>query len=333
MTVTLGRLEGLDVRDVWKSEPRDFTAWLSEAENLSLLGDALGLRLELEARERSVGPFSADLVAKDPDQGLTIIIENQLEPTDHRHLGQIITYAAGVQANAVVWIAPEFREEHRAAIDWLNSASIPGFDFFAVQIEAYRIADSLPAARFAIISKPNSWVKRASEARRQAEGELSEGKQRWSEYWGRLKVAAASRFPAVTERATATGNWQPIVSISKSPELWFAFNLTAPKGGLRVELYIDGSLAKSAFRALETEAASIQAQIVDELIWELTPNARASRVCLYMPEATGADHTQPAQQYEWLVTTAPRFISTLRPFIDRLSAADLSARDQAATEG
>jgi hypothetical protein len=289
--------------------------------------------LELEARERSVGPFSADIVARDPGNNLTIVIENQLESTDHKHLGQIITYAAGVQANAIVWIAPEFRDEHRAAIDWLNQASTSGFDFFAVQIEAYRIGDSLPAPRFNIVSKPNSWVKRAGEARRQAEGELSEGKQRWSGYWSGLKAAAGNRFPALSERATATGNWQPIVSISKSRDLYFAFNLTAPRGGLRVELYIDGPLAKAAFRVLETEDVSIQSQLAEPLAWELIPDARASRVCVYMPGAAGADHNQPALQYAWLIATAPKFIAVLRSFVDRISPSALWAREQATTEG
>lgn len=333
MTISLGRLESLDVREVWKSEPRDFTAWLAEAENLGLLGDALGLHLELEARERSVGPFAADIVARDPGQNLTVVIENQLEPTDHKHLGQIITYAAGVRANALVWIAPEFRDEHRAAIDWLNQASVAGFDFFAVQIEAYRIGDSLPAPRFNIVSKPNSWIKRATAGRGQVESEPTEGQQRWKSYWSGLKSVVGDRFPALSERATASGNWQQIVSMSKSRDLFFAFNLTAPRGGLRIELYIDGNLAKAAFRALEADNSAAESAFGGALVWEPLPDARACRICAYMPNATGADHAQPAVQYEWLIVTAPRFIAALRPFVDRISPTALAASEQAISEG
>lgn len=329
----LGRLEGLDVRDVWKNEPRDFTFWLAEAENLGLLGDALGLRLELVAREKSVGPFAADIVAQDPSRNLTIVIENQLEPTDHRHLGQIITYAAGVKANVLVWIAPEFREEHRAAIDWLNQASLAGFDFFAIQIEAYRIGGSLPAPQFNIVSKPNSWSKRAAARHELAGDDLTDSQQRWKTYWGGLKAIASDRYPALRDRATSSSNWLQILSITKSRDLQFAFNLTAPRGGLRVELYIDGTLAKAAFRAIEADRAAIERAFGGEFTWEPLPDARACRVCAYMPSATGADHVFPGAQYEWLVTTAPRFLEAFRPLVERMSPQTLTAAEQETAEG
>jgi hypothetical protein len=267
------------------------------------------------------------------------VIENQLDATDHKHLGQIITYAAGIQANVLVWIAPEFRDEHRAAIDWLNQASISGFDFFAVQIEAYRIGVSLPAPRFNIVSKPNSWVKRVTAARRQAEIEPNEGRQRWVTYWAGLQGAAQNRFPAISDRATATSNWQPIVSITKGKDLFFQFNLSAPRGALRVELYIDGSLAKAAFRALETDRKAIETAFGATLTWDLIPDARASRISAYMPKVAGvldeggANHLRPTSQYEWFITTAPKFIAALRSFIEGINVGSLAANERDEGDG
>jgi len=116
----LGRLERVDLREIWLSEAQDFTPWLARPENLSVLAETLGMELELEAQEQAVGPFRADLLCKDLDSDKWVLVENQLERTDHRHLGQLMTYAAGLKAVSIVWIAASFTEEHRAALDWLN---------------------------------------------------------------------------------------------------------------------------------------------------------------------------------------------------------------------
>ena len=118
--IALGRLESVEPRDVWSSESEDFTPWLAQAENLKLLGETIGLDLELEAQEKDVGPFRADILCKETSSDDWVLIENQLERTDHTHLGQLLTYAAGLKAVTVVWVARIFTEEHRAALDWLN---------------------------------------------------------------------------------------------------------------------------------------------------------------------------------------------------------------------
>src|SRR3954452_4044087 len=156
---TLGRLQTLDARAVWNHEATDFTPWLAEPENLKLLAEALHLgELEVEATEQQVGRFSADIVAREEGENL-VLIENQLEPTDHRHLGQVLTYLAGLEGDAtVVWIATKVLEEHRAAIDWLNSNTSDRFDFFGLEIEVLQIEGCMPAApRFNVVAKPNDW--------------------------------------------------------------------------------------------------------------------------------------------------------------------------------
>src|SRR3954462_445915 len=172
---TLSQLVAVPVREIWVHEANGFTPWLAQAKNMALLANALGLgEIEVEATERTVGRFSADIVAREQG-GSWVLIENQLEATDHRHLGQLITYLAGLEGEAtVVWIATEFAEEHRAAIDWLNNNTSDRFDFFGVEIEVLRIGGSEPAPRFNIVAKPNDWSRGVrSVARHAGDGELA----------------------------------------------------------------------------------------------------------------------------------------------------------------
>ena len=153
----LGKLEPVSPRLLWTSEPAHFTPWL--ASNLPTLGEALGLELELVKAESSVGPFACDIEARDINTGRKVIIENQLEPTDHTHLGQLLTYAAGLEATFIVWISPLVREQHRQAIDFLNRHTAEGLDFFAVGLEVVKIGTSLPAVVFRLVASPNAWAK------------------------------------------------------------------------------------------------------------------------------------------------------------------------------
>src|SRR5256885_2050308 len=135
----LGRLQRVDLREVWLSESSGFTPWLAQQENMKLLGETIGIDLECEAQEKEVGPFRADILCKDTATDSWVLIENQLERTDHGHLGQLLTYAAGLEAVTIVWVAREFTDEHRAALDWLNEITGQKFNFFGLEIELWRI--------------------------------------------------------------------------------------------------------------------------------------------------------------------------------------------------
>jgi hypothetical protein len=153
----LGRLEKVELRGVWTSEARDFTPWLAQEENLALLGEVLEIELELESQETNVGPFRADILCKDTATGHWVLIENQIERTDHNHLGQLLTYAAGLKAVTIVWISAQFTDEHRAALDWLNEVTNSDVNFFGLEIELWKIGDSAIAPKFNVVSKPNEW--------------------------------------------------------------------------------------------------------------------------------------------------------------------------------
>lgn len=176
----LGKIRKIDLRDVWASESSDFTPWLAKEENIAMLGDAIGMYLEVESQEKSVGPFRADILAKDLATNHYVLIENQLELTNHNHLGQIMTYAAGLDAFSIVWIAKAFTEEHRAALDWLNRITDENINFFGIEVEVIQIEDSLPAPQFSVVAKPNDWTKSVKSSA--SSGELTETKVKQQEY-------------------------------------------------------------------------------------------------------------------------------------------------------
>ncbi|MEZ6070528.1 MAG: hypothetical protein R3C10_09705 [Pirellulales bacterium] len=142
-STNLGRLEKVDLRAVWGTEDGDFTPWLGTDENIALLSDTIGLDLQVEAQEKEVGPFRADILCKDTANDTWVLVENQLEKTDHRHLGQLVTYAAGLDAVSIVWIAASITDEHRAALDWLNDITNEDINFFGLEVELFRIDDSV----------------------------------------------------------------------------------------------------------------------------------------------------------------------------------------------
>lgn len=188
-TPEFGNLEIIDLREAWPHEARDFTPWL--ADNLDRLSDAVGISLELESTEEPVEQFSADIFARNLRDDSFVLIENQLESSDHTHLGQILTYLAGLEARTVIWIARDFQEAHLSAIRWLNENTIDQFAFFAVQVMVARIADSPLAPIFNVWEQPNQWDRQIKAASQEKRGELSPLGQFRSEFW----TYYADRYP------------------------------------------------------------------------------------------------------------------------------------------
>ena len=183
----LGRLERVDIREVWQYEDRHFTPWL--AKNLDRLSEVIGIPLKQEGIEVPVEQFSADILARNPNDGSMVLIENQLESTDHMHLGQILTYLAGLEAKTVIWIAAGFEPAHLSAIRWLNEHTADPFAFFGVQVGVVRIGDSQFAPVFDVLERPNEWDRRVQEIRGQ--GRLSERGRFNQEFW----ASYAQRYP------------------------------------------------------------------------------------------------------------------------------------------
>lgn len=333
--VTLGQLERVTLRKAWPNEASNFTPWLAQEANLAQLGEAVGLQLELESTEKLVGAFSADILAKDTVTQQWVLIENQIAPTDHSHLGQLLTYAAGLDARAVIWIAETFREEHRAAIDFLNRATTDEFFFFAVQIELWRIGESPYAPRFSVVAKPNNWSKQGQAIKQAAEGELTETQKAYRAFWSALIEKAKERYPALAARSPYKGSWQTAERIrGGNPD--FSTNAAFPwDKSLRCEIYIDGTLAKAAFRRLYEQRESIELAFGAQLMWEELPEARASRIAFYMPgQEKCSDTSHWHAQQEWLLTWWPKLANALSPFVKALDASELqSAAEESAVDG
>ena len=182
---SLGKIKKLDVRKIWKGEATDFTPWLASDENIAQLGKAIGFELEVDQVEASVGPYSADILAKDTGTGKYVVIENQLGKTNHDHLGKAITYGSVLDAGTVIWIATEFTEEHQRALDWLNEYTSEELSFYGVLLEIWQIDESRPAVRFNVISRPAE-IKRENAAGKSKET-LSETQKLQLEFWNEFQ--------------------------------------------------------------------------------------------------------------------------------------------------
>ena len=214
MDKQLGRLEKVtNIRDIWDTEDKDFTPWLAEEGNISLLGEAIGLSLEVEAQEKAVGPFRADILCKDTADDSWVLIENQLERTDHKHLGQLMTYASGLKAVKIVWIATKFTEEHRSSLDWLNQITDDTFNFFGLEIELWKIGNSSIAPKFNIISKPNDWSRSVVAASKSAE--LTDSKLLQRDYWQAFSDFMETKESTLKHTKPLPQHWMNI-SIGKS---------------------------------------------------------------------------------------------------------------------
>jgi len=317
----LGRLEKIDLRSVWISEDRDFTPWLAQDRNLEILGDAIGLELELEAQEKDVGPFRADILCKDTATGNWVLIENQLARTDHTHLGQLMTYAAGLNAVTIVWIADRFTEEHRAALDWLNKITDGSFQFFGLEIELWRIGSSPPAPKFNVISNPNDWSKAVGQAsRRIADEALNERQELYLHFWTVL-----ARF--LNENDVGIKPKKP------QPQMWAAFGIgragmhlsatiSVQKQRIGAELYMHDEDAKAFYHLLLHQKEQIEAGFGEPLDWQELPEKRASRIAIYKEHTDPADESDWPNQIAWLVEKLQRLDRVFRPIIRELDPAD-----------
>lgn len=310
----LGKIKKIDLRDIWASESSDFTPWLAKEENIALLGDAIGIDLEVESQEKNVGPFRADILARDVATNHYVLIENQLELTDHNHLGQIMTYAAGLDAFSIIWIAKSFTEEHRAALDWLNRITDENINFFGIIIEAIQIGDSIPAAQFNVVAKPNGWSKSVRYSAKNEE--LTETKVKQLEYWKEFKDYVASQGQPFKVQKPLPQHWA-IVAMGKSG-FYLSLTVNSVKGEININLEINSDNAKQDFDKLRAdyEQDSFSA-ISNELEWQRMDNKKVSMVKL-TSSYDFMDKSSRNQQYAWFVEYVEKFVDFFKPKIKAL---------------
>lgn len=259
-TIQFTRLSDAPVREAWPDEARDFTPWLFD--NISFLSDALGIELKAIATEAAVDNFSVDIIAEDSRTGDRVLIENQLEASDHRHLGQVLTYLVGIEAKSVVWIARDFQDAHRSAVRWLNEHTNDEFAFFAVRLRVVRIGDSPFAPVFDIVEQPNNWDISLRGKTVVAESELTRLRHRfWSRY--------LQRHPGV-------------FTSSRHSNVWIRM---LPDGEVVLSMYVgsktSGMFLRGPFGTDSEDLAPFMSQHADTLEQALGPNQTTSRGYYY----------------------------------------------------
>lgn len=272
----LGKLEEVDIRKVWPHEQYDFSKWLATEENIKELGDTLNLSLTDVETEKFVGNYRCDILCKDEITGKMVLIENQLEPTNHDHLGKIITYASGLDAAVVVWIVASARDEHASAIEWLNKHTDDEISFFLVEVHAYKIGDSAPAPQFKIIEQPNDFVKIVKAVSKNSD--MNESQKNRLEFWTQFNEVVDSQGKPFNKRKATTDHWYNVAIGSSDASI--SIDLVNKEHRIRVSLWINDN--KDIFDALFQRKDEIETALGFGLEWNRLDNKKASYICTYI---------------------------------------------------
>lgn len=268
----LGKLREVDVRELWKHEQYDFSNWLAEDENIEMINEIIGLTLVNIQKEVYVGSYRCDLVAEDETTGTNVIIENQLECSNHDHLGKIITYASGLNATVIVWIVKEAREEHRSAIEWLNNNTNKDIGFFLIELHAYKIGDSYPAPKFETIEIPNGFIKNSKTSHEQ--GELNKSQAQRLIFWNEFNNVVAERGKPFNIRKATTDHWYDIAIGTSDAHI--GITLVNKESFIGLEIYINDN--KDLFDSLYSKKDTIEQDIGFSFDWQRLDNKKASRI-------------------------------------------------------
>ncbi len=330
-TVDLGRLEKVDVRTVWVNEAGDFTPWLALEDNIALLGDTIGIDLEVEAQEKNVGPFRADILCKDTATDHWVLIENQLEKTDHTHLGQLITYAAGLNAVTIVWIAARFTDEHRAALDWLNEMTGANINIFGLEVELWRISDSPIAPKFNVISSPNDWAKRVAQGTKSAENmALTPAKEMQVQFWTGFREHVQTLGASFKPTKPLPQHWMNIAvgrsgfKLNAIASLIDSQSESYDTHEIRAELELVDNNAKLYFAQLYEMKDRIEQELGETLVWYNPENRRTCRI--YLRKTVDLhNHDEWPQYHEWLRIKLDTMRKVFSPIVKAMDIETISA--------
>jgi len=292
MKKTLSRLKKIELRDIWPHEATDFTKWLAQEENLDLLSDEIGISIKLIGTEVSIGKFNLDILAEEENTGHKIIIENQLERTDHDHLGKIITYAAGKDAKVIIWLVRNAREEHRQAIEWLNSHTDNEIGFFLIKIELYKIDDSTPAPKFELICKPNEWAKIIKT--NSSNNVVSNTQLQQLELWESFKDFVRERDSAIRLQSPRPQHWYDVSIGTAAAHI--ALTVNTREDLIGCEIYI--SRNKDLYAYLQERKKEIEGEIDEIAIWVDAPVASRIKISKKVNGIFNPDESK--NNFEWL---------------------------------
>lgn len=308
--MAIGKLEEVDIRELWKHEQYDFSEWLSKKENIENLNEILGLTLVDISKETYVGSYRCDLFAKDETTGIKVIIENQLEMSNHDHLGKIITYASGLDAKVVVWIVKEAREEHRSAIEWLNNNTNSNINFFLIEIHAYKIGNSDNAPMFQVIEQPNDFIKNNKSIN--SNDTMNKSQSQRLEFWNQFNNVLIERGKPFNVRKATTDHWYN-VAIGTS-DAHIDITLVNKDSVIGVELYITDN--KELFDKLYQRKDEIENDLGFKLDWRRLNNSKASRIVTFIKGLNFDDHSNYNELINKTIDLAVLMRDTFKKYID-----------------
>lgn len=307
--MNIGKLKEVDIRNLWKHEQYDFSEWLSQSENIKLLDGVLGLTLTDITKEAYVGSYRCDIFAKDESSGIKVIIENQLEASNHDHLGKIITYASGLDAEVIVWIVKQAKEEHRSAIEWLNNNTNSNVNFFLIELHAYTIENSIPAPFFEVIEKPNEFIKNSKINGEQ--DNLNKSQSERLEFWNRFNEILIDRGKPFNVRKATTDHWYD-VALGTS-EAHVSINLVNKESVVCIDLYINDN--KELFDILHSKKDIIENDLGFKLIWDRLDNGKASRIKYNIKGLNYDNHSNYDELMNKVIDTAVKMRDTFKKYI------------------
>ncbi|MCF8232190.1 MAG: DUF4268 domain-containing protein [Bacteroidales bacterium] len=297
----LGHIQIVEPRELWEDEARDFTPWL--AENAQQLSEAIGIPIEIDSTEKEVGDFNLDIYGTIEGTDKRVAIENQLEYSDHKHLGQLITYSAGLDASVVIWITPNIRQEHKDAIDWLNDISSDEVSFFLVRPEVMRIDSSKPAVRFIVEAQPSDFLNKVKEFIGTEEGPRQRyRRQFWQEF---LNYLYENGVDWAKNRKTTKDTWLYSAGGKTGVEANIAMG---PGAKIRTEITLshqDPEVNKQRYQVLiENKERLEEALGTTNLSWEPREDIKVSRVAIYRDhdkERVLNDENYKKELFAWLM--------------------------------
>ncbi len=307
----LGKLERIeDLRSIWQHEAYDFSRWLAEEENISILSETIGIDITLQETESKVGTFNVDLYAFESETNRKIVIENQLEDTDHDHLGKIITYASGKGAEVIIWIVKRTRDEHKQAIEWLNQHTDEKIGFFLIEIELWKIDNSLPAPKFNLVESPNNWAKAMK-----SNDALAETKRLQLEFWESFCEYAFSKpefSKNFSQRKSRPQHWYNLSVGSSQCHIGLTVNTT--KKLLGVEIYIPDN--KELFEKFNAKKVEIESNFKTKLVWRTA--SKASRILIQENGDIKDDRDHWPKFFEWYCEIALKMKIIIRDILSSI---------------
>lgn len=298
----LGKLEKIELREVWRHEALDFTRWLAGKENIALLSKEIGIDIEVIETEMSVGRYNVDIYARDTESNKKIVIENQLENTNHDHLGKMLVYAAGLDADIAIWIVKDVNEEHRQAVEWLNDNSFEKINIFLVKVELWKIDNSPIAPKFQVICEPNNWAK---VLKQQSKENVSDLELKQMEYWQGFVDYAKSKDKTYISQRPSIYNWYVIRIGSSDYKIKLVHSVNSDMIRCQLEIFND-----EIYKKLEQYRAEIDNKI-NGLEWEYLEDRKVNRI------SCNNSSKDNASSYVWLLDMVDRFKEVFLDYLNK----------------